>query len=298
MRLPSTARLGVYAVALGILVYLPVYFWAGTRTLVPLDIPVSLAPGHIRTGNFRINFDADFSVQVRVPYGASHECQSVDDLRTKRLTSIGKLTIHSSRPPNDNLTPGPFLGAFHAKPGDYSLDVEVVSSTQHLDRCGPRLVIEANPSEYYELNDLLSFCFPLCAFSVLVGLVLLLVSITIRFQPESFAKLSLNVWSLGGPIPSTKPAKKIRQWNTLLLSAGILATIAAIVLLGAPKPTALEQNYDDLTAELQVAAFFLSGSGLSLLVAYRWAVVPTRTNALHRTLYGLPAKRLRRPRRN
>jgi hypothetical protein len=35
------------ALGVGIVVFVSVYFWLNTRTLVPLDIPVALARGHL-----------------------------------------------------------------------------------------------------------------------------------------------------------------------------------------------------------------------------------------------------------
>jgi hypothetical protein len=63
-------------------------YWVNTRTLRLLDAPVTLAPGHIRTGDFKINVAADFSVQIKVPYNRGPRCEAAG-LRTRRLTSIG-----------------------------------------------------------------------------------------------------------------------------------------------------------------------------------------------------------------
>src|ERR1700688_1296843 len=88
MRLHGTARVGILALLVGILVFVSVHYWVNTRTLVPLDIPVTLAPGHIRTGDFQINVEAYLSVQVRFP-NCSADSNEHERLRTRRLTSVG-----------------------------------------------------------------------------------------------------------------------------------------------------------------------------------------------------------------
>jgi hypothetical protein len=133
MRLPAAALIGRCANVFGILVFVLAGYWVSQRTLVPVDLPVSLAPGHIRTGEFKINLEAYFSVQVSSSYNRTPECRYADNLRTRRLTSIASQAVQF--PGNGVAVAGPYLGAFSGKPGRYTLDIEVLSATEDPDRC-------------------------------------------------------------------------------------------------------------------------------------------------------------------
>ena len=153
MRLPGMVRLGITTLCLGIVVFGIVHYWVNTRTLVPLDIPVTLAPGHIRTGDFNVNVDAYFSVEIRFPYTGSSGCRYADDLRTRQLTAIGSQVISSPAGANGGITNGTYLGSFQGKPGHYNLDIEVLSPTHCFAYCwdlsycsfSPRLTLERSP---------------------------------------------------------------------------------------------------------------------------------------------------------
>lgn len=58
----STARPALALLVLGLAIYFPSYFWIKSRSLTPLDVPMSLSPGHIETGEFQINLEANFFV--------------------------------------------------------------------------------------------------------------------------------------------------------------------------------------------------------------------------------------------
>ena len=66
MTLPRTKLVGVICVAVGLTLY---GTWVGclsTRTERPVDVPISMAIGHVRTPEFKINLNAPFTINVEV----------------------------------------------------------------------------------------------------------------------------------------------------------------------------------------------------------------------------------------
>jgi hypothetical protein len=59
-------RIGVALILIAAAIYGGWEWWMATRTWVPLDMPVSLAQGHIRSPEFKINLDAGFWIFVEV----------------------------------------------------------------------------------------------------------------------------------------------------------------------------------------------------------------------------------------
>lgn len=212
MRLPASALIGICAIVLGILAFVPEDHWVNTRTLTPVNMPVSLAPGHIRTGEFQINLEAYFSVEVRFPYDSGPECRYADDLRTRHLRSVGPQAVQLLGN-GDAVTEGPDLGAFAGKPGRYALDVEVLSATQNLDRCKPRLLIEATSYEFNQRQDEVDYLlFPFFAFCEFLGLTLIGLCTTTYFRTKTFEKLQLNISDVVvAPDSANPPALKLER---------------------------------------------------------------------------------------
>src|SRR6266850_657427 len=118
MRLPNMARVGILALCVGIVVFGFVHYWVNTRTWMPRDIPVTLAPGPIQTGDFQLNVEAYFSVQITFPYNSGSGCGEVSALRTRRRTSIaGQLISAPDRgaATGGGITRGTYLGSFRGK---------------------------------------------------------------------------------------------------------------------------------------------------------------------------------------
>lgn len=239
MRLPGTVLVGIFALFLGILVYVPVYYWVNTRTLTPVDVPVSFASSHIRTGDFRINVESYFSVQIRFPYSGGSECRYADSLRTRQLTSIGGQAISAPGVPagaNGGVTNGTYLGSFRGKPGHYNLDIEVLSRTQEFDRCQPRLLIEASPYDFNQWDAILSAAFSFCVFCELLGVTILLVFATTRFRAGSLEEVRLRILDSDAPAGPVPPANlEPRRSFPLLLVFGIFGVAAGIVVFAATK---------------------------------------------------------------
>jgi biopolymer transport protein ExbD/TolR len=125
--------------------------WLATRTFVPLDMPVSLSPGHIKTADFYINLKQLYYIDLRVdsPFGYLEGCQ----LWGPASVAKARLTLF-----RDGKMLGQAEGAnyrfpsFYAdKEGLYSLDIEVLSDASCLNAGHPRIAVETDPSYYDEL---------------------------------------------------------------------------------------------------------------------------------------------------
>jgi biopolymer transport protein ExbD len=238
MRLPGTARVGIFALCLGIVVFASVHYWVNTRTLVPLDIPVTLAPGHIRTGDFKINVEAYLSVQIRFPYGSAG-CGDHEALRTRRLTPIGGQAVSVpgwAGATTADVTEGTYLGTFLSKPGHYNLDIEVLSATQYLDTCRPRLDIVASYYDFNKWDSIQVFSFWLSAFCEVLGVSMLFVFATTHFRKNSLEEVRLRIFNTDAPIVPV-PAADLKPERSfpLLLIFGIFGVVAGVVLFAATK---------------------------------------------------------------
>jgi len=115
-------------------------------------MPVSLSRGHLKTGDFKINIRAFYSILVVFPGGSEPNCSEYSLLRTRRLPSIGGRTVNHLEGDVDvhdsTTTVGPFLGGFESTPGHYSLEIEVSSDASCLDARSPKLWVIASRDDF------------------------------------------------------------------------------------------------------------------------------------------------------
>jgi|HubBroStandDraft_6_1064221.scaffolds.fasta_scaffold01624_4 biopolymer transport protein ExbD len=308
MRLHGTTRVGILALCVGIVVFVSVYYWVNTRTLVPLDIPVTLAPGHIRTGDFKINVEAYLSVQIRFP-NCSADTNEHEHLRTRRLTSVGGQAVSapgSMGATNGEITEGPYLGTFLSKPGHYNLDIEVLSPTRFLDFCAPRLQVEASYHDFNEWDGVRDFSLCFTAFCELLGMSMLFVFATTHFRRESLEEVRLRIFNTDAPI-GLLPAAELKSGRTFpwLLIFGITGVTAGALLFAGAMHWYDAGDFDfldDLNAKLQIVSLFSAGAGLASLVGYRFAWLRRQPRGFllspsfqeHKPAWGITGLRLRR----
>lgn len=148
-RVPLTALIGLGLIVLGVTGFAGVERWMGTRIVYPVDMPISLAVGHIHTGPFRLNLRADYRVFISIPYNwqweqAHPECNPYRHLQTRSvLYREGKIVDRQDQP-----TTLPWPTSFEASPGTYELDLEVLNDFRCVDPIGPHLEIIANTENY------------------------------------------------------------------------------------------------------------------------------------------------------
>lgn len=181
MRIPATARMGIGAIVVAVIVFSCATYWLRTRRLLLVDIPISLSRGSIRTGQFEINRRAVYSILIRTDDGNSLSCYENSVLQTRRLNFVGGGRVGGLgadvAPLGRDITFGPFLGTFDGKPGEYSLEIEVLTDASCLNSGHPRLTIEAIAAEYNRRDDVYAFASLLALVAGTVGVVLVIVGV-------------------------------------------------------------------------------------------------------------------------
>jgi hypothetical protein len=187
----SSRKLGVALLLAGIGWFLGHAYWIATRTRIPLDMPISLSRGHIRTDDFQVNLASGYYVEIEVqntPTLPNLEClmwgcyESPAALRaqwtllsTRGAEGSGS-TDHTNGASGLIGTVGRKVGYFRSTGGRYRLDLDVLSDTAMLNAGNPRLKVEADGNGYNRISghyDLLPFG-PLIL--VVIGGTLLLLS--------------------------------------------------------------------------------------------------------------------------
>jgi biopolymer transport protein ExbD len=151
-------RIAIILILLGITLPAAYRRWLDTRTFVALDIPVSFAPGHIRTVDFGVNItgwyhigiggDEEFFYRTGCRFGAFDPL-----LKTRSIVyrdgRAGEIFDGTDR------YVGHFYGEKHER---YRLDIQVLTDASCLDGGHPRVFVWT-PSADYELryNQLLAF---------------------------------------------------------------------------------------------------------------------------------------------
>ena len=168
-RVPWKVWVGIGLILLGAAIFGGWRWWMATRTWVPLEMPISLAKGHIRSREFRTNFDGSFWIWIEVEtavdnYGVScllgynydsEYCakKNAHELRaTWSLSESQKVIAHgpTDRYPayaypifgRDIETKARELGIFEAPAGQhYVLDIDIVEDYSRFDGGHPHLAI-------------------------------------------------------------------------------------------------------------------------------------------------------------
>ena len=112
--------------------------WIDTRIFVPVDIPVSLVAGHIRTGPFRINVEQGYSIWIDFDQSTYFNpmCSSYSLLKTTwTLYRDGRVYAQWDAP----VLQDGYLEGFDVVKGFYDLDVHVLADASCLNANRPRL---------------------------------------------------------------------------------------------------------------------------------------------------------------
>lgn len=203
MRLPGTKLAGVIFLCAGIGVYGGWVLWLTTRTERPVNIPISMAVGHVRTKVFKLNMSApytiDVEVQKKIPFDtlncllgmatapASTALQDCPDRPSVVkvswvLKSDGQIVAQGS---SDDYRSGAWandsisreLGHFQSQIGRrYVLEVDVLSDGSALAPGHPRLKVEVHPEVYEGHMVWTAVLFLAMAVLVFVGAIFLIIS--------------------------------------------------------------------------------------------------------------------------
>lgn len=145
-RFPGQIWIGAVMLVVGLPTFIGVYRWMSSRTFVPLNMPISLAKGRIRTEPFKINLSGDYGVRIYTGWQCyfDPDCPSYDRVKAHWvLYKDGEVAAKWL-----DYDPYTYLGGFYGEPGTYVLDLDVLSETSCLNPGHPRLVILTDREPY------------------------------------------------------------------------------------------------------------------------------------------------------
>jgi len=179
--------------------------WSETRTWVPVDMPVSLTVGHIRTREFKINQNAFYEIEIEaernIPFQTLNCLLGVESIEPNRcqdtpsviraswtLTNNG---IAVARGSSDEFKGGGWsntisrgIGNFRLEKGRrYVLDADILTDGTVLEATHPRLKVGVHP-EHYEWNMVMGlFVTALSGLIGLIGITMLIIGL-VRVSPN------------------------------------------------------------------------------------------------------------------
>lgn len=153
MRLPGNVKAGVGLIVLGILGFSAVHQWTRTRIVYPVDMPVSLARGHIRTRPFRLNLRARYWISIDPGTWWLLQDRGCYPDAFRRLET-GWILYRDGKVVDRQDKASPYFTGFDAGSGVYEMDLEVLNDAGCLDPGRPRLFISAD-TDWYDVTAFL-----------------------------------------------------------------------------------------------------------------------------------------------
>jgi hypothetical protein len=199
-----TKTAGVAFASVGVAVFSIWTLWLSTRTNHPVDVPISMSTGHVRTSEFKTNLSALYTIEIQVekkiPFetlncllgtampsptsSALGECPDRPSVlkASWKLTSNGQIVASGSSDDerlgswsNDSISR--ILGTFRSQSGQrYVLDVAVLADGSALALGNPRLKVEVHPMFYEDVMVGGAILFFLSFALVVIGAILLVIS--------------------------------------------------------------------------------------------------------------------------
>jgi len=228
-RVPPTALIGLGLIVLGVSGYAGIDRWMNTRTVSPVNMPISLAAGHVRTGPFRLNLRADYWVWISPGewWKDDRQCTPYPRLRSRWVLYQNGRVVDRQEEPTAYAT------SFHAGPGVYELDVEVLSDLRCLDAVHPHLEVNANTGDYesrafaLQVAAIVAAYFGLCSL-VFVPVVRAVVQREKRINLTDSASVGQN-FQWAQTMPLRRPISGLPAFG--LAAAIIYATLAILMML-------------------------------------------------------------------
>jgi biopolymer transport protein ExbD len=223
--------IGLGLAILGMTSFVIVKRWIDTRIFMPVDIPVSLAAGHIQTGPFRINVEQRYSIWIDFDQSTYFNpmCSSYSTLKTTwTLYRDGRVQTQWDAP----VLQDGYLEGFNATKGFYDLDVHLLADASCLNANRPRLrvVTSRDDDSFYAAVVLWTG-----AIFVVIGISLVVLDWRggVFREPEQFAIVT-NAPSVGQhfqwaqKLPLRRPIVGIPAFGLL---AGMVFAILAMLMM-------------------------------------------------------------------
>ncbi|MGB9434603.1 MAG: hypothetical protein WBQ89_20330 [Candidatus Acidiferrum sp.] len=169
MLVSVTGRIAITLILVGAALMGSAIHWLAPHPHVALEMPVSLSPGHLITGNFSVNpgtlYYLDVELGKRSPIRSHCEPRSV--VSTRWVLSSDAIAQQGSSPWEDT---GLTIAVLYSEKTRYSFDVEILPGASCLNALNPRLKVQTHPSS----SDLYVALTWLSIVPIGIGLVLLM----------------------------------------------------------------------------------------------------------------------------
>jgi hypothetical protein len=232
-RLTATAGVGLGLILTGIAWFGGWGWWENTRIWKPLDVPVSLSVGQIRTVEFKINVESTYSIGIAVEQSLDWEetrcvlgidqCQgNPSALRASwSISRAGRVTVRGVSDTEQGIFwadegRGRVLGTFHANSGRYILELSLLQDASRLNARAPYLVIFETGGERERAYDVGWYAFMTMLLSLPVGISALVRSGIVRRADKQDAFLRAWPLSQPGPQPPIPGIARPRSGNVEL----------------------------------------------------------------------------------
>jgi biopolymer transport protein ExbD len=175
-RVPSKVWIGIGLILLGAAILGGWRWWMATRTWVPLEMPISLAKGHIRSPEFSTNFDGSFWILIEVETAVDHDgvscltdydysCSEKNAHELRATWTLSKLQEVIAHGPTNRYPAYPYyifgreidtkareLGVFEVPAGEhYVLDIDISEDYSRFDGGHPHVAIVTR--DYWTLEN-------------------------------------------------------------------------------------------------------------------------------------------------
>lgn len=144
MNASIAGRIGVCLILGGIGLFFCSVRWLAPHPGVAWEMPVSLSPGHVITGNFSVTLDTLYYAEIELDKRSEirTHCEPRSVLSTRWVLSSEGREEHGSSPWEDT---GLTIVDLYSERTRYALDVEILPGASCLNASHPRLKVQTHP---------------------------------------------------------------------------------------------------------------------------------------------------------
>lgn len=144
MTMSATGRIGICLVLVGVVLFGCAVRWFAPHPDIALEMPVSLSPGHVITGNFRVNLGTLYYIDIDLDKRSRVRplCEPRSVLSTRWVLSSEGGEEHGSSPWEDS---GLTIAALYSEKPRYAFDVEILPGASCLNGSKPTLKVQTHP---------------------------------------------------------------------------------------------------------------------------------------------------------